>query len=286
VLHLRGLTLDGIRGIGVIAHARQALGLALQAEEAAARSFSQGVIAGLVFTKPGTLSQEAFDRLKEQLETENAGAENARKALILEDDLKVDGSLMTAEDLQFLEGRQFARSDIGMFFGVPPHMYGDTEKSTSWGSGHRGPADRLRHLHGQRLVRDVGGGAAARDCLTEAEVAAGYYVRLQRQALLRGDTKTRCDAYTRRPAVGRLSPDEVRGLEDRTPAPTARAASLRPAAEHRRRRAPRQAPPKPPGDPAACPNAPRAAPLAAGSAPTPAPAPAPCRCRRARTSAP
>ena len=31
VLHLRGLTLDGIKGIGVISHARQALGLALQA---------------------------------------------------------------------------------------------------------------------------------------------------------------------------------------------------------------------------------------------------------------
>jgi phage portal protein BeeE len=58
-----------------------------------------------VFTKTGTVSDEAFDRLKEQIDENNAGAENARKALILEDDLKVDGSLMSAEDLQFLESR-------------------------------------------------------------------------------------------------------------------------------------------------------------------------------------
>lgn len=39
---------------------------------------------------------------------------------------------MTAEDAQWLEARKFSRTDIAMFFGVPPHMIGDTEKSTSW----------------------------------------------------------------------------------------------------------------------------------------------------------
>jgi HK97 family phage portal protein len=135
VLHLRGLTLDGIKGIGVIAHARQALGLSLQAEEAAARTFKPGR-----HRRPGV--HQARHALRRGLRPpegpargDNAGAENARKALILEDDLKVDGSLMSAEDLQFLETRSFTRSDIGMFFGVPPHMYGDTEKATSWGTG-------------------------------------------------------------------------------------------------------------------------------------------------------
>ena len=31
--------------------------------------------------------------------------------------------------------RDFQRYDIAMFFGVPPHMIGATEKTTSWGSG-------------------------------------------------------------------------------------------------------------------------------------------------------
>lgn len=217
VLHLRGLSLDGVKGIGVLAYARQALGLSLQAEEAAARMFRQGVIAGLVFTKPGALSDEAFDRLRDQLD-EKAGAENARKALILEDDLKVDGSLMTAEDLQFLESREFSRDDIGMFFGVPPHMYGDTDKASSWGTGIEAigagfvtyTADDWFVMWEQALERDM---------LTPDEIAAGYYVRMQRQALLRGDMKSRFEAYGIAIEKRVFLPNEIRALEDVNPRP-------------------------------------------------------------------
>lgn len=216
VLHLRGLTLDGIKGVGVISHARQALGLAIQAEEASARMFKQGVIAGLVFTKTGVLSNEAFDRLKEQLDATNAGAENARKALILEDDLKIDGSLMSADDLQFLEARAFERSDIGIFFGVPPHMYGDTEKTAA-------PTTGIEAI-GSGFVTFTANDwfvmweqAIERDCLTPEEVRGGLFVRVQRQALLRSDAKTRSALYSSALQWGWMSPDEVRALEDMNP---------------------------------------------------------------------
>lgn len=217
VLHLRGLTLDGVTGVGVVKYARSALGLSLEAEDATRKAFRNGVMAGLVFSKPGQLSDEAFARLKQQLD-DQSGPENAGKSLILEDDLKVDGSPMSAEDLQFLQGRQFARSDVGMFFGVPPHMYGDTDKSTSWGSGIE--------AQGSGFVTFTANDwfvmweqALERDLLTEAEVAQGLYVRLQRQALMRGDTKGRWEAYTRGLQWGVWSPDEVRAFEDENPRP-------------------------------------------------------------------
>jgi HK97 family phage portal protein len=216
VLHLRGLTLDGIKGLGVISHARQALGLSLQGEEAAARMYKQGVVAGLVFTTKDRLSDEAFNRLKAQVEDNNAGAENARKALILEEDLKVDGSLMTAEDLEFLAGRAFSRSDIGMFFGVPPHMYGDTDKATSWGTGIEAQGiGFVTYTANDWFV--MWEEALARDCLAPEEVAAGYYVRLQRQALLRGDTAARWNAYKAGLQWGVYSPDDVLRYEDENP---------------------------------------------------------------------
>ena len=216
VLHLRGLTLDGVNGIGVIAHARRALGLSVNAEVAAERMFTHGVMAGLVFSKPGTLGDEAFERLKQQIHENNAGAENARKALILEDDLKVDGSLMSAEDLQFLDSRKFTRADIGMFFGVPPHMYGDTEKTTSFGQGleFQGAAFVTFTANDWFVMWEE---ALARDCLTRAEVRDGYYVRLQRQALMRSDVKTRTASYASALQWGWMNPDEVRALEDLNP---------------------------------------------------------------------
>lgn len=217
VLHLRGLTLDGISGIGVIAHARQALGLSLGAEEASARMFGQGVIAGLVLSKPGVLQDVAFERLKSQLEETHSGAENARKTIILEDDLKVDGSLMSGVDLQFLESRAFERSDVGMFFGVPPHMYGDTDKSTSWGSGIEAQgAGFVTFTANDWFV--MWEEALARDCLDPVR-DADLYIRLQRQALLRGDLKARWGSYVQGLQWGVFSPDDVRGFEDMNPRP-------------------------------------------------------------------
>jgi HK97 family phage portal protein len=218
VLHLRGLTLDGVVGVGVIKYARSALGLSLQAEATAGKALQNGVMSGLVFTKSGVLSPEAFDRLKAQIDEQNAGPENAGKSLILEDDLKVDGAPMSAEDLQFLQGREFARSDVGMFYGVPPHMYGDTSKATSWGTGIEAQgAGFVTWTANDWFV--MWEQALERDLLSEAEIAQGYYVRLQRQALQRADQKGRWESYTRALQWGVYSPDDVRALEDLNPRP-------------------------------------------------------------------
>ena len=218
VMHLRGLTLDGVTGLGVVKYARAALGLALESEEAAGRSLRNGVMAGLVFSKSGgELSDEAFDRLRDQLSARE-GSQGAGKSLILEDDLKVDGSPMTAEDLQFLQSREFSRSDIGMFFGVPPHMYGDTSKATSWGTGIEAQgAGFVTWTANDWFV--MWEQALERDLLSEAEIASGYYVRLQRQALQRADQKGRWESYTRGLQWGVYSPDDVRALEDMNPRP-------------------------------------------------------------------
>ena len=42
---------------------------------------------------------------------------------------------LSPDDMQMLDSRRFQVSDIARFWRVPPHMIGDTEKSTSWGTG-------------------------------------------------------------------------------------------------------------------------------------------------------
>lgn len=220
VLHLRGLTLDGIRGIGVIRHAREALGLSLQTELSAARLFKNGTLAGGILTSPSNLSDAAYRRLKESIEEENAGAENAGKFMILEEGLKLDDGLMSAQDAQFLESRKFSRSDVAMFFGVPPFMIGDTEKSTSWGSG--------LEQQGTGFVQYTGldwftmwEDALKRDCLTDQDRAAGVFIKIDPRGLMRGDFKTRTDGYSKALGAGGspawMTQNEVRALEDLPP---------------------------------------------------------------------
>lgn len=218
VLHLRGLTLDGVKGLGVITHAREALGLSMQTEKAGARLFSKGVLAGGALKSPNALSPEAYDRLKQSIDEHNAGAENAHKMLILEEGLDLSPGILTADDAQFLETRQFERSDVGMFFGVPPHMYGDVSGSTSWGTGIEQQTIGFQTFTAEDWFT-MWEQSLERDCLTPAERAKGVYVRINRNALVRGDIKTRWAAYVAGRQWGVLSADEVRAMEDMNPRP-------------------------------------------------------------------
>jgi HK97 family phage portal protein len=215
VFHLRGLSLDGVVGLGVLAFARQTMGLALQQQTTAAHLFKQGVMAGGALKTASRLSQEAVDRLRQQMDDRNAGAENAHKWLILEEGLEAEGIGMSAEDMQFLEGRSFERTDIAMFYGVPPHMIGDTAKSTSWGSGIDSQTQGFVTFTAEDDLT-MWEEAVARDLLGPAE-RGRFYARYNRSALVRGDINTRWGAYVRALQWGVYSPNEVRALEDQNP---------------------------------------------------------------------
>lgn len=215
VLHLRGLTLDGVNGLGVLAFGRESFGLAIQGQRAAGKMWKQGAMVGGALKHPGQLSDESYARLQDSLAARNSGAENTGKWMILEENMDVADIFLSATDMQFLESRAFERSDIAMFFGVPPHMIGDVSKTTSWGSGVEAQKDGFVAFTAEDYLT-TWEEAARRDLLTPAE-AKRLYWRFNRAALVRGDIKTRWQAYQLALQWGVLSPDEVRELEDRNP---------------------------------------------------------------------
>lgn len=217
LLHLRGLSLDGVCGLSVLSHMREALGLALQAERAGAQLFRNGSFGNVILRHPAQLSKEAAASLRDSFSQAVGGAENAGKAILLEEGMDVAPVAMTAADTQFLENREFQRYDIAMFFGVPPHMIGATEKTTSWGSGieQQGIGFVTYTLNDWLVIWQE---AIKRDLIAEAEwdaLDARFYV----QGLLKGDVKARWEAYVKALQWGVYSPDDVRALEDQNPRP-------------------------------------------------------------------
>ncbi|WP_454914993.1 phage portal protein [Xanthobacter sediminis] len=217
LLHLRGLSLDGVCGLSVLSHMREALGLALQAEQAGARLFKNGSFGNVVLKHPAHLSKEAQETLKASFMEAASGVENTGKVILLEEGLDVAPVAMTAEDTQFLQNREFQRYDIAMFFGVPPHMIGATEKTTSWGSGieQQGIGFVTYTLNDWLVIWQE---AIKRDLIAEAEWDA-FDARFYVQGLLKGDVKARWDAYVKAMQWGVYSPDDVRALEDQNPRP-------------------------------------------------------------------
>lgn len=216
VFHLVGLTLDGVTGVSPITYARETIGLSMAQDTHGAATFKNGARISSVLTHPSVIGAEGRANLKASLDEYRAGGESEGKDLILEEGVKVEQIGMNLKDAEWIESRKLTRSDIAMFYGVPPYMLGDTEKSTSWGSGiEQQGITFISYTAEDHLT--MWEEAIRRDCIPEAR--DDLYVRFNRNALVRGDYKTRMAGHALSLQWGIRSPDEVRALEDLNPRP-------------------------------------------------------------------
>lgn len=130
ILHLRGLSSDGVLGYSPVHLHREAIGYALAAEKHGAKLFSNGAAVGGVASHPNKLSDTAYDRLKKSIREDYSGSENAFKTLILEEGMTWQAVGLTSKDAQYLESRKFQKTEIATIFRIPPHMIADLERAT------------------------------------------------------------------------------------------------------------------------------------------------------------
>lgn len=133
ILHIRGLSRDGILGLSRTKVAREAIGLALQAEQAAARVFRNGMLVGGVLTHPQKLSDTAFARLQASLHERYVGTENAHKSMLLEEGMTYKEIASTTASTQNVETRNLQIEEVARAFGVPRPLL--MQDATSWGTG-------------------------------------------------------------------------------------------------------------------------------------------------------
>ncbi|ASQ10650.1 phage portal protein [Sinorhizobium meliloti] len=213
VFHLVGLTLDGVNGVSVITYARETIGFSVSMENHGASVFKNGARASVVLKHPTTLGKEGLEFLRASLDEYRAGGESEGKALILEEGMSTEQLSMTSEDAQWIESRKFSRTDIAMFFGVPPHMIGDTEKSSSWGTGIEVQTQGFVTFSAEDDLT-IWEETINRDLIPEE---SDLYAKFNRGALVRGDIKARWDAHVKALQWGVASPNEIRALEDMNP---------------------------------------------------------------------
>jgi HK97 family phage portal protein len=214
VFHLFGLTLDGITGVTPLTYARETIGTAISMERHIGRVMRKGARASGSVSTEKSLSDKAFTHLKDSLNRFAQGGEQEGEVMILEEGLKYDKISLTPQDLQWIEARKLTRSDIAMYYGVPPFLIGDNSGSDSnWGTG-------LEMKNNGFVAYTL------EDYLTMWEEAVNadllgsdpkLYARFNRAALVRGDIKTRGDYYAKALQWGWHNPDEIRGLEDYNP---------------------------------------------------------------------
>lgn len=215
IWHIRILTLDGLVGLNPIAYAREAISLGLATEEHGARLFSNGAVTSGVLRTDSELSDAAYARLKADFEEKHQGLGNAHRPMILEMGLDWKSMALSAEDSQFLETRKFQLEEICRLFRVPMHMVQNTDRATFSNIEELGMGfinyslvpylTRIEQRINVGLIRDSKQGT--------------YYAKFNVGALLRGDMKSRFDAYATAINWGMYSPNDCLELEDRNPRP-------------------------------------------------------------------
>lgn len=218
VFHLRGLSLGSRLGFSPIGYAAQTIGTALAVDEFSARFFENDATPPGLLTHPQHFrdkeTREAFRKAWQQAQS---GA-NRGKTAVLEDGMKYEKIGMTNADAQFLESKKYGVVDIARLFRVPLVLLGETEKSTSWGSGIEQFMIAFV-VHTIRPWCTRWEQALRRDFFDDPSPDDEYFAEFLVDALQRGDQASRYGAYSRGIQDGWLTRNEAREKENLNPLP-------------------------------------------------------------------
>lgn len=212
VMHLRGLSTDGVMGRSPIDDLREAIGGAISRQEYAGTFWARGATPSIALTHPGTLSPTAKAGLEQSFE-QTYGGNTGRRVAVLEESVKIETLSVDAEKSQFLETNKLSRSELAGAFFVPPHMIGDTEKSTSWGTGIA--EQKLGYLTFSIQPWLTVWEAGIKRCLITNE--RRFYAKFKVEGFLRSDPKARAAFYKEMWSIGAFTINQILALEDLNP---------------------------------------------------------------------
>ena len=208
VLHVPGLGFDGLVGYSPIAMAKNAIGLAIAAEEYGSKFYANGAAPSGVLEHPGTLKDPA--KVRDSWNAAFGGSSNSHKVAVLEEGLKYTPISISPNEAQFLETRKFQINEIARIFRVPPHMVGDLEKS-SFSNIEQQSLEFVKYTLDPWVIRWE---QALFKALLSEEEKKDYFFKLNVEGLLRGDYASRMNGYATARQNGWMSANDIRELED------------------------------------------------------------------------
>lgn len=208
VLHISGLSFDGLVGYSPIALTKNAVGMAIATEDYGASFFANNANPGGILEHPGTLKNP--DQIRAAWEMLYKGGNKAHRIAVLEEGLKFHPISVPPEEAQFLETRKFQLDEIARIFRIPPHMVGDLEKS-SFSNIEQQSLEFVKYTLDPWVVRWE---QTMNQSLLLPSEKASVFIKFNLDGLLRGDYATRMNGYAIGRQNGWLSANDIRRLEN------------------------------------------------------------------------
>lgn len=130
VIHIQGLTGDGVWGYPLHEIAQNTIGHGLALEKHGNLSFSNGARPSGVLKHPGKLDPEARSNLRREWNQIHSGVENSGQIAILWEAMEFQAMSMTNIDAQWLEAKKLNRVDTASLLNLPAHKLNALEDSS------------------------------------------------------------------------------------------------------------------------------------------------------------
>ena len=212
MLHIPMFRLPGsLYGLGPVAAARLTLGGAMAAETYAAAYFGNAANPGGVIEYPGDLTEEQASDIGRDWNISHTGPYRAGKIGILSGGASFKPLSLNAADAQLLDSRRFGIEEVARLFRVPVSLLGHpVPGAMSYASVEAQNLSFVQHSLRPLLER-------LEQSLSNLLPEKDGFIKFNLDALLRGTTIERFDAYQRGLQQGFLSLNDVRAIEDLSP---------------------------------------------------------------------
>ena len=214
ILHIPGLTLDAYIGITPLTYAALTVDIGLSQDKFERNFYHNRASTSGIFQYPNELGEEAFQRLKKDIKKNYTGLSNAGIPMILEGGGQFKEITMKLTDAQFLESKRFRIEDVCRIFRVPLHLVQDLTRSTNNNIEHQSLEFIVYTMLPwfKRWEENLN-----LQLLSNDSKRRNRYFEFNISGLLRGDIKSRYEAYAQGRQWGWLSVNDIRRLENMNP---------------------------------------------------------------------
>lgn len=217
--HIPGLMTPGSEvGVSPVEMARQSIGAGMATQEFSSKFFSQGATLAGVIEVPQTLPPAGDGspaEIAKWFNRRHSGKGKAHLPLVLQGGASWKPTGVTPEQAQFLQTRGFTAAEIaGQMFLLDP-----TDLGISMPAGSSLTYANLEQRNLRRVQVALLPWIVRIESALSALLPQPRYVKFNLEGLLRGDTKSRYEAYQIAVNTGFLLNDEIREIEDMPPLP-------------------------------------------------------------------
>lgn len=218
VLHIPGLSMDGINGLSLRQIAQRSLGASINSEKRLANQMESGFSGNLMLQAPPGVfrKQEDAEEFLEAFERRHNSPDKAGKTGMLREGITANMIAMNNKDAEMIEHRKFQRQDAALWLGLE-QILGD-DSSVSYNSLEQKNLAYLMNCLNKWLSR------------WEQEMeykllpsrqfeSESHFIRFNTGALLKSDYKTSVESLAVAIGATIISPNEARDKLDMNPYP-------------------------------------------------------------------